>query len=521
MDVATLRRAMAPTGVSDATLAAYLPHFVEAMRAAGITTVRRAAAWCSQIGHESAGLRYMAEIQTSDPDWSWDRTRYRGRGPIQLTWQSNYRRFGLWCKAMGYVNDSELFVNQPELVEQPKWGFLAASWYWLLAGPRPGQINGFADQGDILAVSRCVNGWIDGQLPNGWNDNDGSRLPRWNRCLAIGDALLPSDSTTGPDPALVPEPGFAGDPWWLAAVLRAEQLTVIEMDGWQERGEGDQGVLWGAVFHHTGNVNETPEGIAFHPTLGLAAHILIRPNGDVWVCGIGKANHAGVGSWDGIVTDNANPVTIGVEVANLPPKDMPHRTGWPDIQYNATVKVFAAILRKLAQRANRAISHKEWAQLGPAGWRQGKWDPGSIDMDTFRGDVQTRIDSYTPENGDDDMFTDADRDLLKQIAEYRRKSLSPLRWPYEGAVNTCAGFAWAADGNIHVVATERLAVEYGDPTSIALLYAVSNTDEPGRDDDVKLADRILAKVSPEHLAAAQARIQQWLDAESAWQSGTK
>ncbi len=162
------------------------PAFNAAMLAADITTVNRAAMFCAQLGHESAGLRYMAEIQTSGPGWSWDRTQYRGRGPIQLTWQANYRKFGEWCKAKGYVTDSELFVNQPELVEQPRWGFLAASWYWLHGGPRPGRINAFADAGDILAVSRCVNGWIEGREPNGMPD----RRDRWNRCLALGSALL-------------------------------------------------------------------------------------------------------------------------------------------------------------------------------------------------------------------------------------------------------------------------------------------------------------------------------------------
>lgn len=194
--VALLRRAMEPTAQPNARLAELLPHFAEAMRAADITNLRRAAAWCSQIGHESAGLKYMAEIQTSGPDWSWDRTRYRGRGPIQLTWQSNYRRFGQWCQQRGYTSDPELFVNQPELVEQPRWGFLAASWYWLNAGPRPGKINAYADAGDILAVSRCVNGWIEGQDPIGWAD----RRTRYLNCMNIGDQLLALNSTATQDP---------------------------------------------------------------------------------------------------------------------------------------------------------------------------------------------------------------------------------------------------------------------------------------------------------------------------------
>lgn len=187
MDAATLRAAMQETYVSDATITAYLPHFEEAMRAAQINTVRRAAAWCSQIGHESSGLRYMAEIEKTNPTWTWDRTRYLGRGPIQLTWQGNYRRFGEWCKAAGYVTDSELFVNRPELVEEPRWGFLAASWYWLNGGPRRGEINAFADAGDILSVSRCVNGWVP--TPNGMPD----RQARYSRALKLGDALLPQE----------------------------------------------------------------------------------------------------------------------------------------------------------------------------------------------------------------------------------------------------------------------------------------------------------------------------------------
>ncbi|WP_081392282.1 glycoside hydrolase family 19 protein [Mycolicibacterium fortuitum] len=257
MDLPTLRRAMAPTSVSDTTLAMYLPHFLEAMRAAEITTVRRAAAWCSQVGHESAGLRYMAEIKTSDPTWNWDRTRYRGRGPIQLTWQGNYRKFGQWCQGKGYVNDPELFVNQPELVEQPKWGFLAASWYWLNAGPKPGQINGFADAGDIYSVSRCVNGWrVDAAGnavdPNGWNDNDGSRLPRWNSCLAIGDALL-----TGDTPVAENRPDF--NEFWIQT-KNASSRGGTQVDAFfihtQEGGGGD------AAAEDLGNYCRSTEGTA-------------------------------------------------------------------------------------------------------------------------------------------------------------------------------------------------------------------------------------------------------------------
>lgn len=337
------------------------------------------------------------------------------------------------------------------------------------------------------------------------------------RALASGP-VDPSVPTT-PD-VLAPVPGFAGDPYWLADVLRAEGLRVVEMDGWKERGEGSQGVLWGAVFHHTGSPNETPEGIAFHPVLGLAAHLLIRPDGTVWVCGIGKANHAGVGSWPGIPTDNANPVTIGVEVAILPQEDAPHRTGWPPVQYVATVKTFAAILRKLDQTAKRAISHKEWAQLGPAGWRQGKWDPGAIDMNIFRADVQAQID--TRNTGDEDMAQVPQSEWQEVLAYVRAQnepipSTSPLRHLGEGNVTTRANLSRAIDANVHVDAVVTLANE-GHTPSIALIWEVSTAaDNPGkypdRLEDAKLAKALLASITKAKKAVAKDDIEAWLDAE--------
>lgn len=391
MDVATLRAAMQETYVSDAVLAQYLPYFLDAMKAAEITTVQRAAAWCSQIGHESAGLKYMAEIQTSDPSWSADRTRYRGRGPIQLTWSSNYRKFGQWCKANGYVDDSELFVNQPELVEQPKWGFLAASWYWLNGGPRPGQINGFADAGDILAVSRCVNGWVEGQMPNGWAD----RQARWNRCLELGDALL--DETPTDTGGTV---GVSGDPAWLEDVLRpalGDRLKTL--DGWKTDGVGGtMGNIWGVIWHHTGNAAETPQSISQgRPDLaGPLAQIHIAPDGIVTIVAVGPCNHAGAGSWPGLPTDGANAYTIGIECAwprnTALTEDTANQERWPDAQIISMRDVGAALTKHLGVPVSHNISHREWARFGPAGQRQFKWDPGNLDMDWFRGEIQKDID---------------------------------------------------------------------------------------------------------------------------------
>lgn len=116
------------------------------------------------------------------------------------------------------------------------------------------------------------------------------------------------------------------------------------------------------------------------------------------------------------------------------------------------------------------------------------------------------------QSGDDFLsaLTDAEQrellELSRQQAKYRRKSLSPFRWPFEGDANTCAGFAWTTDANVHVQLVEKLAVIYGDPQSIGMLLAVSRTNEPGRADDAALALRVLNRVTP----AGKALGEEWL-----------
>ncbi|QXN74434.1 lysin A, glycosyl hydrolase domain [Gordonia phage Float294] len=200
MDVATLRRALSPTPLTDAELANYLPAVEAAMTQAGVNTVRRAAAWFSQITVESGGLRWFEEIwgPTSQQRGyegrrdlgntiPGDGYRFRGRGPIQLTGRNNYREFGKWCVAQGLVTDPEHFTKNPDLVATPKWGFLAAAKYWSTTFRYGKSINQWADEGDILAVSRCVNGWIEGREPYHFAE----RKKSWNNCLALGEAILP------------------------------------------------------------------------------------------------------------------------------------------------------------------------------------------------------------------------------------------------------------------------------------------------------------------------------------------
>lgn len=186
MDAATLSQAMGGAE-SLSRYRALCPAFNQAMVLANITTVQRAAMWCAQLGHESLGLSAMEEF-ASGAAYEWradlgntqpgDGVRFKGRGPIQVTGRSNYTRLSQWAFVKGLVPTAKFFVDNPTQLASDKYGFLGAVWYWTAAR----DMNSFADRGDIEGASVAVNGGY-----NGYQD----RVARWNRCLAIGAALLP------------------------------------------------------------------------------------------------------------------------------------------------------------------------------------------------------------------------------------------------------------------------------------------------------------------------------------------
>lgn len=183
-----------------------------AMTRCGITTRRRAAHFLAQIGHESAGLsrteenlnysaRRLREVwpRRFDADTaatyarqperianrvyalrmgngdeaSGDGWRFRGRSPIQLTGRDNYRH-------MAQLTGLPLVAMPQVAVEVDEGALIAASW-WKANG-----LNGLADSGDILAVSRRVNLGTSNttRIPNGLQD----RIDRTHRAInALGD----------------------------------------------------------------------------------------------------------------------------------------------------------------------------------------------------------------------------------------------------------------------------------------------------------------------------------------------
>ncbi|ADD81010.1 endolysin [Rhodococcus phage ReqiPoco6] len=195
-------------------------------------------------------------------------------------------------------------------------------------------------------------------------------------------------------------------------VLRAFGVKVKEFEAWRDRGQGDFFTIWGVITHHTGSNNASAASIAYgHEGLkGLLSQIHLDRNSVATITGAGIAWHAGVGSWPGIQTNNANAVTIGVEA------NSDGVSPWPPEMLDAYHRICAAICWFLGHSSLRTIGHKEWAKV------QGKWDPGGVDMAQFRAKVQYYIDHppFMPpprpvtEAGEDMAFWD---DQVKSLVD--------------------------------------------------------------------------------------------------------
>lgn len=134
----------------------------------------RLAHFMAQAAHETAGFRYTAEIWGPTPAQARYDTRtdlgntaevdgdgklLRGRGIFQITGATNYRKYGA---RIGI----DLMAN-PKLAAEPAIAVKLACLFWSDVG-----LNAYADQDDVLAVSRGINtsGPRSKVIPNGLDD---------------------------------------------------------------------------------------------------------------------------------------------------------------------------------------------------------------------------------------------------------------------------------------------------------------------------------------------------------------
>lgn len=94
------------------------------------------------------GNRAYANRLGNGDEASGDGFRYRGRGLIQLTGRANYRAFGEWLGVD--------VVAAPELVSE-RYAVASAVYFWTTR-----QLNAIADRDDLNAVTRAINGGLNG-----------------------------------------------------------------------------------------------------------------------------------------------------------------------------------------------------------------------------------------------------------------------------------------------------------------------------------------------------------------------
>lgn len=127
-----------------------------------INTVLRQAHFLAQLGHESAALAYAEELASGDAyegnknlgnTHTGDGRRFKGRGLIQLTGRGNYKTYGNAISKNLVAGD-----NAPKVVaSDPNLAVDASLWFWEIHN-----LNVLADQDDVTAITRRVNGGLNG-----------------------------------------------------------------------------------------------------------------------------------------------------------------------------------------------------------------------------------------------------------------------------------------------------------------------------------------------------------------------
>lgn len=196
------------TGCGQARAERFALHLQQACAHFDITgTAARLAAFLAQIGHESGGLRYTAEIwgpTTAQARYEGrldlgntqpgDGVRFKGRGLIQTTGRFNHAAVrDRLRRALGAMVPD--FEAEPAALEEPRWAAWSAADYWAWKG-----LNELADAGAFEAITRRINGGLNGQA---------DRLQRLQRAQAAlgahGDTVRLPDSPPAA-PAQPPEP---------------------------------------------------------------------------------------------------------------------------------------------------------------------------------------------------------------------------------------------------------------------------------------------------------------------------
>jgi hypothetical protein len=191
---------------------------------------------------------------------------------------------------------------------------------------------------------------------------------------------------------------------WLADVLRAADLFVVEEPGWQTRGKDFPGAIEGVMGHHTASaagkncpsINTLING---RPDLaGPLAQVGLCRDGVVHIIAAGVANHAGSGGlWPGILLGNKD--SIGIEAENNGLGE-----SWGETQMECYVRLAAALLEQIKRGPERFCTHYEWTTrkidaagpwIGGGDWYDGGTVAAQSNADAFRARVEDAMGGMT------------------------------------------------------------------------------------------------------------------------------
>lgn len=197
---------------------------------------------------------------------------------------------------------------------------------------------------------------------------------------------------------------------WLADVLRAAGITVVEHGDWRNHYRPGSFAPFGVLWHHT--AGSTTSASNPHPSLNICingrsdlpgplCHALVDYFGVFHVISAGRANHAGTARASGpIPAGDGNTMLVGWEIDyNGVSQSM------SAAQYTQSLKATAAVLKQFGRDASYARGHRETSTTG-------KIDPAFCDLDVMRSDVAALMNTTPPpayqaivDNATPDRFT--------------------------------------------------------------------------------------------------------------------
>lgn len=138
------------------------------------------------------GLGNPKKAATLGNTHSGDGWRYRGGGILQTTGGFNYKSMGDRCGVD--------FYNSPELIVTAEHALKPALAEWTQGG-----LNSFADQDDLLAISRKINlgDSKSKKIPNGWGDRQ-AWFKKVRPLIETVDFQIASAATTIPEAPAIP-----------------------------------------------------------------------------------------------------------------------------------------------------------------------------------------------------------------------------------------------------------------------------------------------------------------------------